>query len=324
MTDGALSRLDEFDMTDHRATDEFLSETLFHFLGHGDDDRLLGVFDSIVRRGFLLTVGNKQGKLDQFHVSLQNGKTETLELMQRAKVCFTDIPERHLSSHSQEYGRFGVGFARKTIIDWGGSDVVYLPNHAAPDTLATTMGSVLYLQHRIPLLLAALEACLAPADAPLTINETTLRGEARKSYIDQARHGLLHLWSFVKEMSGKEDDYRYLYEREWRIVEGGVHNGKETSRALTNDEARELAATCPRWNEPIEMSPENAARYPHKHAHQFFQWFNGLPELTVAQGITVILVPSESVLARVREYIDMNPGRFGSAKPDVRLFGHAE
>ena len=39
--------------------ESFLGETLFHFLGNGDDERLLDVFDSIVRRGLLLTVGNK-------------------------------------------------------------------------------------------------------------------------------------------------------------------------------------------------------------------------------------------------------------------------
>jgi hypothetical protein len=43
----------------------FLGETLFHFLGNGDEERLLYVFDSIVRRGLLLTVGNKEGELDR-------------------------------------------------------------------------------------------------------------------------------------------------------------------------------------------------------------------------------------------------------------------
>ena len=50
--------------------ESFLGETLFHFLGHGDDERLLDVFDSIVRRGLLLTVGNKEGKLDRLPVEM--------------------------------------------------------------------------------------------------------------------------------------------------------------------------------------------------------------------------------------------------------------
>ena len=93
----------------------FLSETLFHFLGTGDDGRLFDIFNSIVRRGLLLTVGNKEGKLDQFPVPLVDGQIALIELMQHARVCFTDIPEQHLSGHCEEYGEFGIGFARKTI-----------------------------------------------------------------------------------------------------------------------------------------------------------------------------------------------------------------
>jgi hypothetical protein len=48
----------------------FLGETLFHFLGNGDEERLLYVFDSIVRRGLLLTVGNKEGELDRLDLDM--------------------------------------------------------------------------------------------------------------------------------------------------------------------------------------------------------------------------------------------------------------
>jgi hypothetical protein len=48
---------------------DLLSETLFHFLGSGDDDQLFDTFDSIARRGLLMTVGNKEGKLDTFSLT---------------------------------------------------------------------------------------------------------------------------------------------------------------------------------------------------------------------------------------------------------------
>ena len=89
--------------TNEPKNESFLGETLFHFLGTGDDERLLDVFDSIVRRGLLLTIGNKQGKLDRFPVQMADGGCEFLEVMQHAGVCFTDIPEKLLSTHCQEY-----------------------------------------------------------------------------------------------------------------------------------------------------------------------------------------------------------------------------
>jgi hypothetical protein len=52
---------------------------------------------------------------------------EQLDVMQHARVRFTDIPEKMLSAHCQEYGRFGVGFSRKTILKWGGNPVLYFP-----------------------------------------------------------------------------------------------------------------------------------------------------------------------------------------------------
>src|ERR1700685_710494 len=98
-------------------SEEFLGETLYHFLGSGTNDNLLEIFDSIVRRGLLLTVGNKEGKLDVFKVPLVGGLEDPLEVMQHARVCFTDIPEKLLAAHSQEYGKFGLGFSRKTILE---------------------------------------------------------------------------------------------------------------------------------------------------------------------------------------------------------------
>lgn len=298
----------------------FLGETLFHFLGHGSNDQLFDIFDSIVRRGLLLTVGNKQGKLDRFRISLSNGTVEAIEIMQRARACFTDIPERHLAAHGEEYGRFGIGFSRKTILSWGGNPVIYLPNHPSADTFESTMGSMLYMQHRIPLLLAALKACMAPGNATLTINQKTLAGEERDQYIHQAELSLRYMWSFVKEMSGDENDYRYLYEREWRVVEGGVLNGNSAARLLTGEEAHELASKCPRWNNPIQMEPENLQRFPHQHAHQFFHFFNGVSGKTISQEMQTLLVPDEDLRARVQEYLERHPERFSEPKPNVKVF----
>src|SRR5260370_29438800 len=40
-----------------------------------------------------------------------------------------------LSAHCQEYGMFGLGFSRETILAWGGNPVFYLPTHPTAGTL---------------------------------------------------------------------------------------------------------------------------------------------------------------------------------------------
>jgi Putative abortive phage resistance protein AbiGi, antitoxin len=127
---------------DRQRKDDFLRETLFHFLGSGDNEKF-DVFDSIVRRGLLMTVGNKEGRLDRFSVNMSSGVPESFEVMQHARVCFTDIPQRMLSAHCEEYGKFGIGFSRKAILAWGGNPVIYLPNYPASGTLEDSMGTML-------------------------------------------------------------------------------------------------------------------------------------------------------------------------------------
>jgi hypothetical protein len=242
--------------------------------------------------------------------------------MQHARVCFTDIPEHMLSSHCEYYGKFGIGFSRATILAWGGNPVIYLPNYPTSGTLEGSMGGMLYCLHRVPLLMAALKACLAPGNASLKINETTLVGPQRDSYIEQAEYSLQHMWSFVKAMSSTHaNNYEYLYEREWRIVHGAMMSGVDITLELSDDEITELAAKCARWLKPLDASEATLRQYPHKHMLQLFRFFNGLPGKTVSQAIDVVLVPSAAIKRRVCEYINTQPERFCSPSPLVRIFG---
>jgi hypothetical protein len=305
----------------------FLAETLFHFLGTGDDDRLLDVFDSIIRRGLLLTVGNKEGKLDRFLVQMVGDVSESLDIMQHARVCFTDIPEELLSTHCQEYGGFGLGFSRKTILEWGGNPVLYVPNHPARDTLETSMAGMLYCLHRVSPLMDRLKECLAILTASMPMEEGVMDDKDRVihvNYIDQTEQSVRRMLAFVKEMSSQEtNDYRYLYEREWRIVDGAMKEGVDSTRELSNDEYRELAAMRPRWTRPLEMSELLSRKYPHTSILQFFRFFNGLPGKTVSQAIEVVLVPSDAVKARVAAYVVDHPDSFQPGGPAIRVFGES-
>jgi hypothetical protein len=302
-------------------TVDFLGETLFHFLGAGGDERLLDVFDSIVRRGLLLTVGNKEGKLDRFPVVMTDDFCEPLEVMQHARICFTDIPEKFLSTHCQEYGKFGIGFSRKTILEWGGNPVIYVPNHPAHDTLETSMPVVLYCLHRVSPLMDKLRYCLEHLDIPTEGDE----GARLIEYIDQTEQSARRMWSFVKEMSSQEtNDYQYLYEREWRIVDGAMKQGFDPTRVLSDDEYRELASKCERWTKPLKMNERLSRKYPHTSMLQFFRFFDGLPGKTVSQAIEVILVPSDALRGRVAAYIANHSDSFRPGGPAIRIFGKTE
>jgi hypothetical protein len=305
--------------------ESFLGETLFHFLGTGDDERLLDIFDSIVRRGLLLTIGNKQGKLDRFPVQMADGGHEFLEVMQHARVCFTDIPEKLLSTHCQEYGKFRIGFSRKTILEWGGNPVIYVPNHPAPGTLENSMPDVLYYLHRVPPLMDKLRDCLAILNASMPINERVMdsdNGASYIEYINQTEQSIQRMWAFVKEMSSQNaNDYQYLYEREWRIVDGAKIQGIDPTRKLSDDEYRELGAKCARWTKPLEMSESLFRKHVHTRMLQFFRFFDGLSRESVSQAIEVILVPSEATKRQVAAYIVDHHDSFRAGGPAIRVFG---
>jgi hypothetical protein len=95
-------------------------EMLFHCWQHDDRQRAYKQFDSIVKRGLLLTINSNQ--LDSFKF-VGNGGLQNMDVMQKARACFTEIPLHLLGTHS--YGHFAIGFRRKTIVDWGGLPAWY-------------------------------------------------------------------------------------------------------------------------------------------------------------------------------------------------------
>lgn len=113
---------------------QFLSETLFHFWWHEPEELAFQTFTSIIERGLLLTRGIED-VIDRFRYLDKKGNPQSIEIVQNARVCFTDIPEHLSGDHSSQYGKCAVGFSRTTILEWGGCPVWYLPNHFASDTL---------------------------------------------------------------------------------------------------------------------------------------------------------------------------------------------
>jgi hypothetical protein len=217
-----------------------ISEILYHFLPSN-----FNIFAAIVEKGLLCSVGNK-GKLDRFSVTLKEGITQ-FDVWQHPRVCFTDIPRDHLNVHAKTYGKFALGFSRKTILEWGGCPVWYINNHTNSDGISDGGNSILYLLHRFPCLADNIWTLVTKKDQKIVVAEELIQGKQAEDYVLGAMTSLFQMLSFVKEMSPHDsDNQQYLYEREWRIV---VHEGKAFSR-LTPEEKRELIGQNSVWGQP--------------------------------------------------------------------------
>jgi hypothetical protein len=102
-------------------------------------------------------------------------------------TCFTEIRLSQASKHASLYGSLGVGVDRKFVLDRYGSPVHYVRNHP--------------------------EECLI-GNAQELNNFLNSKGDVRAKEIFKI---MIH---FMKAMSNpNSDDFRYLDEHEWRIVQ---------------------------------------------------------------------------------------------------------
>jgi hypothetical protein len=311
----------------------YLGETLYHFIGTGSDDDLMELFDSIVQRGLLMTVGNKDGTLDRFSFEVEGNAIESYEIMQKARVCFTDIPDDKLHNHSGEYGKFGIGFSRQTIISWGGNPVFYVPNHIVPGSLAAMMSALIRSLFEAAMSVDILELYCAGGlqafmkpdlfgtdDLAITVNGKSYRGEERRKTLFRGRDAIEQVLSFVKQMSHDDiNDYSYLYEREWRIVSGVAINGRSPARELTPDEKADLCGKRSRWRQPIELHGHPLYHRDHAAMVDLFRMFNGTGDSTVAKKITHVFVPDGGIMQRVLDYIAEHPHMFDDCAPSVNV-----
>jgi len=129
--------------------------------------------------------------------------------------------------------------------------------------------------------------------------------------------------SFIKEMSPQDtEDFRYLYEREWRIVELLQIRGHNPCRVLTDVEKRKLCELNPDWNKhPVVNDINMQVRYPSAPIIDSFRFFDGLPgEGKVSQRIDAILVPNDAEKTFTEKMISENPRSFKAGGPKVWVF----
>jgi hypothetical protein len=307
---------------------------LFHCWRHEPLEQARRIFTSIVNKGFLLTTTNA-GALDSFVVRDGRNELRKIEVMQRPRICFTDMPIDQLPIHGAAYGTYGMGFSRETIIEWGGCPAWYLPNHHGGDTL----------KDNGPLLVNGLHAAMTALDSfHAVVRETeellkqgkiqqrfftqkfthgdTLVGDALLNWIAHGRGSVDRALSFVNEMSPpNSEDFRYLYEREWRLVEGIEIRGRNPCRLLTNQEKVDLCKSNPSWREVPRVTDINIqVRYPAAPIVDSFRIFPGIAGINVSQRIEIVLVPNEAEKEWVQAQIAINPSAFKIKGPEVLVF----
>jgi Putative abortive phage resistance protein AbiGi, antitoxin len=298
---------------------------LFHCWRHEDMGAARFTLESICKNGLLLTTNSRA--LDIFEIHREKG-VEQMEVMQRPRVCFTDIPIDLLASHGQRYGRYGVGFRRETVIDWGGLPAWYLPNYWG-ETLKV-VGPVL-----VNGLHAAMDAAgqfealakeLIAKDVPLSVmyqHGPTVQADQLVTEMQHVRNSIFMVLSFIKEMSPRSiEDHSYLFEREWRIVGGFALAGRPPCRALTQDEKNSLCSRKPMWGEKRESKDINiSSRYGGAPVIDSFLYFNGMSgRQTIAQLIDTILVPDEAEARWVKTFLVEHADYFGTVKPNIIIF----
>jgi hypothetical protein len=314
---------------------EHTGSVLFHCWRHAPADRARSILSSIVKNGLLLTTTNA-GALDGFEIRDGENKLRRIEVMQRARICFTDIPMDLLATHGGSYGRYGVGFSRETVVSWGGCPAWYLPNHHGGDTL----------KDNGPVLVNGLHAAMVALDSYHSVvkemeklfksgklkdhfitqkftHGKTLVGDALVNWLAYARNCVDRTLSFVKEMSPPDsEDFRYLYEREWRIVAGLQIRGTELFRLLTDVEKAELCSANSNWAEPPVVNDINVqVRYASEPIVNSFRYFNGLSESDrVSRKIDVVLVPDDTEKAVIQRLISEAPHFFKAQGPEVLVF----
>jgi hypothetical protein len=241
-------------------------------------------------------------------------------VMQRVRICFTDIPLDLLVTHGAAYGRYGIGFSRETIVGWGGCPAWYLPNHHGGDTLKDGGPVIVNGLHAAMVALDSFHAVVAETEKLFETGKLNQRfftqnfthgkslvGADLTKWIAHGRNTIDRALSFIKEMSPPDaEDFRYLYEREWRIVEGLAILGNNPCRVLSDNEKRELCSQNKNWKKPPSVNDINIlARHPKAPMIDSFRIFNGaLPNERVSQKIVTVLVPTEDERAFVQKLIE--------------------
>ncbi len=185
-----------------------ISDNLIHFLGKGKSpEEQLEIFKSIITDGLRLKKTEiKFGNSGSIHNSI---------------VCFTDIPLSLCDDHTENYGKFGIGFKKSSIKRDGGHPARYFidsfPNDNYKNDFRWSMQNNLVKQIGMILKLDNLK------NTELFDNKGNKVLE--KDFLDEWLTTQKTVLSFEQktrelgpEKDKNEDGDKYFKEREWRLI----------------------------------------------------------------------------------------------------------
>jgi hypothetical protein len=118
-----------------------------------------------------------------------------------AMVCFTDIPLRYAKEHCKKFGKFGIGFNKTKMIDYGANPALY------------TTGKHFERIKKLANLLARME--------DLEKDRSWKEDIEPFSFTEDETVALQEVTDFLQEYSYKGNDnldYVNYYQREWRLT----------------------------------------------------------------------------------------------------------
>jgi hypothetical protein len=179
--------------------DKYINNTLVHWTGRGkDDEKSFEILKSIIskKKIYLSYCPNFATPVDQ--PSTRNNINDKRTMM----VCFTDLPLKYSKEFCAKFGKFGVGFKKSKMIEYGANPVFY--------TTGEHLNRIISTNSLINKLLSE-EVDREWKDAKLNNGV----GD-RYQFKSEQLYALKDLFGFSQEFSYKERDENY-YQREWRL-----------------------------------------------------------------------------------------------------------
>ncbi len=198
----------------------YVSDQLFHFVGNRaphDDEKNYKTLLKIIESKCISHPPHKNGWGDVSLTIDPKGSIQHETMVFPDTTCYCDIPEEHLKIHVQKYGKFGLGFRREKLVEYGTRPVTYFPYNTGHN-LPSIHGSALLrdIENVFRGIIRQLENESRPQNSRLFGEEPTNREEAIEASIRMIQKDFLSFLKPFDSSLAEEDPNNFYMEREWR------------------------------------------------------------------------------------------------------------
>lgn len=171
---------------------EFISNTLTHWTGRNKPDiEAFEIIEKIIKtRKLLLTYCPNYPRLSE------NRQIKTM------MVCFTDIPLHLSQEHCARFGKFGIGFSKEKMIQYGANPVFYTTKE---------------MNEKVETFISLI-SCLQSEETDRDWRDAKLNKDIgdRYQFTSEQFHSMFELAGFMQNYQYGDTSVDY-YQREWRI-----------------------------------------------------------------------------------------------------------